>query len=107
MTDFLGEFDEEITNYGETVNLKNRSGTAIATAQAALIFPRKDHDPYYPESAGNAEYSAFANIYMLRTNAVQEGYAVEAPSGTYQAVGDFSPRELGTTVVTRFVARKV
>ncbi len=98
MSDFLDAADEMLSEYGETITILNRSGTATGTNIKAYFDPVASYRNYFPEDAENANAEGLVTVYVAGDETIGEGYKLAGATGTCHVLELAKPKD-GTTVV--------
>ena len=98
MSDFLDAADEMLADYGETITILNRSGTATGTNVKAYFDPVASYRNYFPEGGENVEAEGLVTAYVAGDEMIDEGYRLARAAGTCQVLEVGKPQD-GTVSV--------
>lgn len=107
MSEFLDAAIEILNEYGESAAIYNRAGTSVATSVMTFSDEGAGAPDYYPEAGDNAYDEHVRTIYLPGNVALENGYRIVLPDGTFQVLKKSTPKEASTPVLHIAVCRRI
>lgn len=82
-----------VSEYGEMVDIENRSGSIVNAAVKAFANPISGFENYYPEYGDNADDPGHCTIYVDGSISIEDGYKIVRQSGSYTVLTVAKPQD--------------